>query len=447
MERAAGSLRATPALADGAPVMTVHDRAGVRRFPVIGTIGVAPLQQVLLDGGDGRRLVAPIAWDVQRTTWFDPASDGAVGDPADPLYWAGPAGNWNLQCAACHVTGFVKGYDADTGRYSSTYTHEGVGCEACHSGGAPLSGPQAELNVCSGCHSRRRALTCGDDPPTTSFLDRYRPALLDGRVFAADGRITPGIEPFEWGAWMQSPMSASVACSSCHDPHTGGLRHGEAPCAQCHTTRAASHPEGADCVGCHLPTTTYMGVQPRHDHGIGAHRDPTPFAAALAGEPAAGAGLLTVALDPGRGSFYRASALALLRRFPPSSSALALRDLATAPDALLRLEAVATLGAWGDADTAGIALADPARAVRFAAIEAYVSARGDAAQAPAFGVVLAEYEALGACDDDVPSVWQGLGRLRAANGDRPGAIHAYEQLQRLEPENPDAARALAHLRR
>jgi Flp pilus assembly protein TadD len=87
------------------------------------------------------------------------------------------------------------------------------------------------------------------------------------------------------------------------------------------------------------------------------------------------------------------------------------------------------------------------RAVRFAAIEAYVAGGGDVATAgSSFGRVLAEVESLGACDDDLPSTHQNLGRLRAATGDRAGAIAAFETLQRLDPSNETAARALSVLR-
>ncbi len=458
VERAVGTLRATPTIVDGAPAFVVADGAGVHSWPVTGTIGVSPLQQYLLDAPQGKRLVAPLAYDVRAAAWFDPAPDGAVGDPGDPLYWAGLAGNWNHQCAACHTTGFQKGFDPSSGAYVSTYRHEHVGCEACH---GPATAPRAldeaaaELDACAGCHSRREPLTCSDDP-SGPYLDRYRPSLVGSGAFLADGRPAAPVEPFEWGPWVQSRMyAAGVACSDCHEPHSGALlRPGDATCTSCHpvATLAARVPHGAqtDCVSCHMPTSTFMGVHARHDHGLhrpGARGRSAVFAPALAADPAAVPGLLSVALEESASAFDRASALALLRRFGPPADAVRLRPLARTSDALVRAEAIATLGAWGDAESARLALTDPVRAVRFAAIEAYVIAGGNVSDAaPAFGAVLAEVEALATCDDDLPSTHQNLGRLRAATGDRPRAIAAFETLQKLDPSNPAAARALTVLR-
>lgn len=441
--RVAGTLTATPLLHDGAPAFLVSDAAGARTLPAVSAIGVAPLRQVVLDAGAGRRLVAPLAWDGAR--WFDPAPGGAVGDPADPLYWAGLAGTWNHQCAPCHTTGFTKGFDPATATYTSTTTHDVVACVACHGTTAsPLTTAAAQLDTCGACHARRRPLTCDADPGAP-LLDRFRPALLDGASLAADGRLAPDAEPFEWAPFVRSRMAAAgVRCTDCHDPHSGRLaREGDALCTGCHTTLPAEHESG--CVGCHMPTTTYMTVHARHDHGLHRPGDPgraDVFGPALAGGTAAAPALAALALDGSAPAFDRASALALLRGHPPTEPTR-LRLLAHAPDALVRAEAVATLGAWGDAETARVALADPVRAVRFAAIEAFVVAGGDVAGArEAYTRVLAEVEALGACEDDLPSTHQNLGRLRAAAGDRAGALAAFQTLLRLDPESEAARRAL-----
>lgn len=455
MERTAGELRVTPLLVDGAPAVRVQDRAGTVTWAARATIGVDPLQQYLLDAGRGRLVVAPLAWDLEGARWFDPAPEGAVADPADPLYWAGLAGNWNHQCAECHTTGFVKGYDPVNDTYTTTATHPAVGCAACH--GAPtapldLRSADAQLRACAPCHSRRETQTCGAGP-ADPLLDHYRPALLDSGAFAADGRITSPVEPFEWGSWTRSKMArAGVRCTDCHDPHTSRLRRdGDEVCATCHATRpfaSPDHPTTGGCVGCHMPEATYMGLHRRHDHGFPRPGAPGPAAAvgpALAGDPAAVPALRALALDPGAPAFDRASALALLRRFPAPPDHAALRPLADDPEALLRLEAVATLAAWGDIAAARRGLTDPARAVRLAALRGYVEAGGNAAAAPELPRVLAEAEAIGACQDDLPSTWQNLGRLRAAVGDREGAIGAFETLLRLDPGNPTALRALEAL--
>lgn len=450
VERAAGSLHATPLVVDGRPAFRVRDAAGTVTWPAVGVIGVAPLQQVRLDAGRGRQVIAPLAWDVGAGRWFDPAPEGAVGDPADPLYWAGLAGNWNHLCAECHSTGFVKGYDEPSDTYTSTAAHDAVACAACHGPALaplPLVDAEAQLRACAPCHARRRTLTCGAGPES-AFLDHYRPALIDSGAFHPDGGIRAPVEPFEWGPWVQSRMAAAgVRCTDCHDPHAGGLRRaGEATCTGCHPA-LGDHPSG-DCVSCHLPTATYMGVHVRHDHHVrrpGDAGQAAVFGPALAGDPAAVSGLLAVATDPRASAFDRASALALLRPYPPAGREL-VRPLVADPDPLVRVEAVATLGAWGDADAARRGLDDPVRAVRLAALEAFVTAGGDARSAgAAFARALGEAEAIGACHDDLPSTWQNLGRLRAAAGDRAGAVAAFRALQRRAPGDAAAARALRAL--
>src|SRR5690606_1356729 len=83
-----------------------------------------------------------------------------------------------------------------------------------------------------------------------------------------------------------------VSCSDCHDPHTQKLRApGNAVCGQCHAPsrfdvpahhRHAAGSPGAACAACHMPTTTYMVVDPRHDHSM---RIPRPDRSVALGTP------------------------------------------------------------------------------------------------------------------------------------------------------------------
>ena len=75
--------------------------------------------------------------------------------------------------------------------------------------------------------------------------------------------------------------AAGVTCSNCHEPHRLKLRaEGNALCAQCHlpqTFDVAEHHHhaqgsaGAQCVDCHMPAKTYMGVDPRPRSRSGCH--------------------------------------------------------------------------------------------------------------------------------------------------------------------------------
>lgn len=448
-----GGLRVTPRLEDGVPRFEIRDGAGTRTWTVTGVIGVEPLQQYLLAGDRGRVVVAPVAWDVAAGRWFDPAPDGVAADPADPLYWAGMAGNWNHLCGECHTTGYEKGYDLASDGYHSTSTHPVVACEACHGAGAEvtsLTGAAEQIRACTPCHSRRESLAYRASPESP-LLDSVRPALVDGGVFEPDGRTRPRDEPFEWGAFSQSGMArAGVRCSDCHDPHTGRTRaEGDATCTGCHADVRAQHPSVPSptaCVSCHMPTRLYMGIHARHDHGMyppGPTRLGPTWTAGLAGDPAASPALVALAADPTETSFVRASAAALLRRAPPHEAAR-LRGLLGDPDALVRLAVTETLGAWGDLPLSS--LSDPTRAVRQAAFRGVIGLGAPAAlRTPAFEAARIEFEAGVQVHGDLASAWQNLGVVRSALGDRPGAAEALRQALARDPSNAALRRGLEAL--
>jgi predicted CXXCH cytochrome family protein len=438
-----GALRVTPERRSGRPVFRVRDGAGERLWEVIGTIGVAPLQQYLLAHTRGRVLVAPVAWDLAASRWFDPAPDGAVADPKDALYWAGMAGNWNHLCGECHTTGYDKSYRRASDSYASHSVHPVVACEACHGVGQGVVGLRdggAQLRACTPCHSRHETLGYGGGP-SSELLDSVRPALIDNIAFEADGRNSAPEEPFEWGAFSQSKMyRIGVRCSDCHDPHTARTRgEGDAVCGRCHTDAAiaAQHAPGTDssaCIQCHMPIRTYMGIDERHDHGL---RVPGPgalgatWAAARAGDPSAGPMLRSLALDRQSSPFVRASAVAALRSQRPEAIT-PLRGLLGDPDALVRAEATETLAVWGDVPVAS--LSDPSRAVRFSALKAIVlmGAR-PALDTRAFAAVREELEATLQTHGDLAGTWQNVGAVREVMRDAAGALQAYEAALQLDP--------------
>ena len=437
------ALRVTPQRSSAGPVFRIQDGAGDRTWVVTGTIGVAPLQQYLLEGGRGRVLVAPVAWDTTAGRWFDPAPDGAAADPRDPLYWAGMAGNWNHLCGECHTTGYDKGYRTETDAYVSTYAHPVVACEACHGAGGgvvSLRDGAAQIRACAPCHSRHETLGYGGGP-ASELLDTVRPALIGNLAFQADGRNSAPEEPFEWGAFSQSGMyRAGVRCSDCHDPHTGRTRgEGDAICRQCHADVAARHPPGTEstgCMGCHMKTQLYMGIHARHDHGMrapGPSRLGATWTAALSGDPSARPTLLSLALDRDASPFVRASAVRALRGQPPGDLAQ-VRGLLGEPDALIRLEATETLAVWGEVPV--VSLLDRARAVRFSALKAIVLAGAPPElRTAAFEAVRDEFDATTRTQGDLASTWQNVGGVREVVGDAAGALQAYEAALQRDPAN------------
>ena len=139
---------------------------------------------------------------------------------------------------------------------------------------------EREIEVCAQCHARRGQIAEGYEAGKP-LLDYYRPVLLTSPLYHADGQQRA--EVYNWGSFLQSKMYASgVTCSDCHDPHSGKLRaEGNVLCASCHLSSkydtAAHHHHkpasaGTACVACHMPATTYMGVDPRRDHSLSVPR-------------------------------------------------------------------------------------------------------------------------------------------------------------------------------
>jgi len=418
-----GSFRVETEGPDGQPV----------EFAVVGTAGVAPLQQYLLETEPGRLQAFDIAWDAVDGRWYDLYPDAHL-PPGDGLHWTGPYKNWNARCAECHATDFVKGYTPKARAYASTEAEIGVGCEACHGPGEahvawarepaafapaawagvdalglthafPADDPEAEIQQCAGCHSRREPLGDRSPAPGTKFHDAYRLALLRPGLYQPDGQILD--EVYVYGSFLQSRMYArGVRCSNCHDPHSGALRaEGNAVCAQCHSPAGnpafptlalkdydspAHHfheagSAGAQCPACHMIERVYMGIDGRRDHSFrvprpdlsvalgtpnactDCHRDRSPawaaaqvaawypesdrrgghFAAAIAaawhgdGSPETVASLVEIAANEGLAAFVRASALEALRPFASPEIAERTQALLQDDDPLVRAAAIA----------------------------------------------------------------------------------------------------------
>jgi predicted CXXCH cytochrome family protein len=238
-------------------------------------------------------------------------------------------------CAECHSTNLRKNYDATLRRFNTTWSESNVSCEACHGPGAnhltwankegdwqKLDGsrglaialderrgviwnfaadtpsaqrntPRAatgEIELCARCHSRRGQFWA-EYAIGKPLLDTHRLALLTPDLYYPDGQMKD--EVFNHGSFIQSKMFAKgVTCSDCHQPHSGKLRaDGGKVCLQCHLPAKYESPQhhfhptasrGADCVACHAPTTTYMVVDPRHDHSF---RIPRPDLSVTLGVP------------------------------------------------------------------------------------------------------------------------------------------------------------------
>jgi predicted CXXCH cytochrome family protein len=523
-------------------VETDNARGQLATFRIAYTFGFTPLQQYLIEFPDGRMQVLGISWDSRAATeggqrWFHLYPDQNVTHE-NPLHWTGAFQNWNSRCAACHSTSVVRNYTPETNRYDTRWQELNVGCEACHGPGshhlawaggrdslpdkglltqvakawAPADGklpiPQhatatmsGQLQVCAGCHSRRAELQQTD--PVAGFFDNYSLSPLLESLYYADGQMQE--EVYETGSFLQSRMHQNqVSCSNCHEPHSGQLRvKGNGLCLQCHEPRKFQRKEhffhevdspGAQCVNCHMPQRTYMGVDVRRDHSF---RIPDPVASVQLGVPnactqchanrddqwaaafitqrtgrtepryphaallatarrniaTAAPELLTYARDASHPSMLRSIALLESGRFPSVLQQDAISAALQSTDPLLRMGAAAALGSLEVSQRftrLQPLLQDPAKAVR------HVVARGlidlPLAQAPqearaTLGKLFDEYQQTLLHNADMPESMSDLGLFHAAQGDPDAAEKALLQSRRLAPRYLPAMLNLADLYR
>lgn len=292
-----------------------------RDFEVKYTFGVEPLQQYLLVLPKGRLQAFTVAWDTEKKRWFDLHPDDST-PPEDPLHWSRRAFTANSSCIECHTTNMSLNFDTETAEYHTHWSEPNVSCQACHGPASQHlewakhykeskneSSEHGESNrgllvnykgmdskqvveSCARCHSRRYAVS-ENNAHGRSYFDDYMPELLRPGSYHADGQIQD--EVYVYGSFVQSKMyHKGVSCADCHNPHTLKLRHeGNAMCMSCHqvnppkarfaTLQAKAYDSprhhfhqagsaGAQCVNCHMPSTTYMQNDPRRDHSFSIPR-------------------------------------------------------------------------------------------------------------------------------------------------------------------------------
>ena len=112
---------------------------GVRRLPIQHAMGGKNTYYFLTPMDRGRLQVLPLAYDVQKKSWYDMAASGVrmhAGGPADrPLPWTDPAFTFNTSCYSCHVSQLRTNYDLKSDTYHSTWREPGINCETCHGDG------------------------------------------------------------------------------------------------------------------------------------------------------------------------------------------------------------------------------------------------------------------------------------------------------------------------
>ncbi len=503
-------------------------------FEVKYVFGLAPLQQYLVEFPDGRIQALSIAWDARPKAqggqrWYHLYPKERITH-TDPLHWTRGMQNWNYMCAECHSTAVRRNYDPGSDTFKTGWSEISVGCEACHGPGSahiawakdkrsdparglvvrfderagvhwaiqPASGNAArstprtsskEIDTCALCHARRGQIW---EPhvPGKPIADTHQPALLTEGLYEADGQMRD--EVYNYGSFLQSRMhAAGVTCSDCHDPHSGKLRvPGDGVCLQCHAatkyplpahTGHPDTPQAQACPACHMPTRTYMGIDPRHDHSFrvprpdlsvkygtpnacnDCHRDKSAAWAAAAVEKwfgpqrkglqawtpafhAARTGstesknlLFGTAQDAGQPAIGRATAYAELAAYLTPSLVSEMQKGLHDPSELVRIGALRGLASVPPDQRWGIAnhlLSDPVRAVRLEAVSFLLPVPADTLspeQGAALDHGIEEYVAVQKLNADRPESHLNLGLLHAARNAPDQAEAEYRAALKLDP--------------
>lgn len=299
-------------------VATTNTQGKSEIFEVKYTFGYYPLQQYLLDVGDGKLQAFNIAWDSRSDKeggqrWFHLQPTENIS-PKHPFFWQRHFQNWNGRCAECHSTNLQKNFDVKSNTYNTTFSEINVACESCHGAGQqhvelantkqlektnmgfakPLPAVNTwimkpgktiaestgqpmndEIDMCGQCHSLRSPLT--EESAKGGYFDKYRIEGINAPFYHPNGLIKE--EVFVLGSFLQSKMyQAGVTCSNCHNAHTGKVKiEGNGLCLQCHQASTYNEPThhqheqnsaGAMCINCHMPDKVYMGVDARRDHSF-----------------------------------------------------------------------------------------------------------------------------------------------------------------------------------
>ena len=323
-------------------------------------------------------------------------------------------------------------------------------------------------------------------------------SFLQSRMYAKGLRCSDCHDPHA----LKTRAPGNALCITCHNAtepkaresiDTAGLKRKdyESPAHHFHPAGAP----GPQCVDCHMPARTYMVVDPRRDHSFRlprpdlsiklgtpnacnlCHTGKTPKWAADAlarwygperrqeahfGEAlwagrtrqadAAGR-LAALAHDGSQPDIARATALALLARFPGATADRSFRDALPHSDPLLRraaLEGLQLLPLAQRIPLVAPLLMDPVRAVRMEAARLLASASASEigeGRLGALNAALAEFEAAQRENADRPEAHVNLGSLYATQRKPEQAAAAYRAAIELEPRFVPAYVNLADLQR
>ena len=281
------------------------------RYPIAHVMGGKNTYYFLTQMPRGRLQVLPVAYDVQKQTWYDTAASGVRHFPDrrqhdEALPWTDRLFTFNTTCFDCHVSQLATNYDLKTDTYHTTWREAGISCESCHGPGGEhtrameagvkghtskdikiirtLEFSHARMNdMCATCHAKLVPLST-DFIAGEKFYDHYDLITLEHQDFYPDGRDLG--ENYTFTSWSMSPClkSGKLDCNHCHTPSGRPRfegRQSNQSCLPCHAaivanSTAHSHHKadgaGNSCIACHMPMSRFAAMG-RTDHSM---RSPTP---------------------------------------------------------------------------------------------------------------------------------------------------------------------------
>ena len=274
------------------------------------TLGSRRVQHYLSRLEDGRIVVLPPSYDVEKKEWFHNL-DIVDLEESDAV----KVQVWNSNCFGCHVSGEEKGFDPDRKTYQTTWTDYGTSCERCHGPGRVHSAKYAakkasaddrdtaivhprhvdketSTTLCAQCHALRDITQPGFSGGD-NYYDFFTPLLEYAQKRNHDPAYWPNGRPRRFSnealAFWQSQcyFKGGATCFNCHtDVHEPDIEKNanfatkrEGLCSGCHQKIAnegalhSKHPgppggKNPTCVSCHMPDTVISLRHRMPDHTI-----------------------------------------------------------------------------------------------------------------------------------------------------------------------------------
>jgi len=307
----------------GDSTMTMYEKEGdklLNTYHATWSLGGRNVFCFLVPLEKGRLQTIPLAYDMNRQTWFNYPQSAVrhfgEDEVDEALPWRDRMYTFNTGCYNCHVSQLSSNFDLETDTYKTTWREAGINCETCH-------GPSAEhvrvcreaeekgeepedLKIivtatftpdqhdasCSVCHAKCNPIT-SSYMPGDPFFDNFNLITLEDHDFYPDGRDLG--ENYTFTGWLMNSckQASDLNCVTCHTS-SGRNRFKDKPndaCTSCHQDKGENLEEhtlheagspGSVCINCHVPTREYVGRFLRSDHSF---RPPMPEATIKFGSP------------------------------------------------------------------------------------------------------------------------------------------------------------------